>query len=98
MGFIWNVSTMLVQVIKLHPSQNQLKQNKEPPPKNLKLCENKWLRWAEIWFTACYIITVLKGLSAEENATLLERTAPHITVPSHIVWGQEDQVRFNIIA
>lgn len=37
-------------------------------------------------------------MSAEENATLLERTAPHITVPSHIVWGQEDQVRFNIIA
>lgn len=37
-------------------------------------------------------------MSAEENATLLERTAPYITVPSHIVWGQEDQVRFNTFA
>lgn len=45
--------------------------------------------------TFYYVITVLKGLAAEENATLLERTAPYITVPSHIVWGQEDQVRFN---
>lgn len=45
--------------------------------------------------TFYYVIPVLKGLAAEENATLLERTAPYITVPSHIVWGQEDQVRFN---
>lgn len=91
MGFIWNVSTMYLSTCNQTPSITK-------SIKNLKLCENKLFRWAEIWFTACYIITVLKGLSAEENATLLERTAPQITVPSHIVWGQEDQVRFNIIA
>lgn len=39
-----------------------------------------------------FYLKLLKGLAAEENATLLERTAPYITVPSHIVWGQEDQV------
>ena len=40
-----------------------------------------------------FLNTVLNGLAEDENATLLERTAPQITVPSHIVWGQEDQVR-----
>lgn len=40
-----------------------------------------------------FLNTVLNGLAEDENATLLERTAPRITVPSHIVWGQEDEVR-----
>ncbi|XP_048742324.1 monoacylglycerol lipase abhd6-A-like [Ostrea edulis] len=39
-----------------------------------------------------FYLKLLKGLGAEENATLLERTASRITVPSHIVWGQDDQV------
>ncbi|XP_062593754.1 monoacylglycerol lipase ABHD6-like [Saccostrea cucullata] len=39
-----------------------------------------------------FYLKLLKGLAEEGNATLLERTAPRIMVPSHIVWGQEDQV------
>ncbi|XP_078341835.1 monoacylglycerol lipase abhd6-B-like [Crassostrea virginica] len=39
-----------------------------------------------------FYLKLLNGLAEDENATLLERTAPRITVPSHIVWGQEDQV------
>uniref|UniRef100_A0A0B7ABT1 acylglycerol lipase n=1 Tax=Arion vulgaris TaxID=1028688 RepID=A0A0B7ABT1_9EUPU len=39
-----------------------------------------------------FYLRLFKGITSAENMGLLERTAPKITVPTQLIWGQQDEL------